>query len=258
MRTNILLILLVISCFAIQILAEDMNAKIIYLEGEVKIIKAGQEVKGELNLVVNTGDKIITGEKSVCDLEFAPFTYARVGENSELTIKEASGMTKKTVFGKKEVKQINLNLDKGAVLSKLKKIDAGYFKITTPVAVVGVRGTIFNTIHSSAGTNVNVFQGNVMVTNLITGAIQAVSAGQSFNISVEGGKAKSEALAPQDVEQVKAATGVSKAEVQQVVQPQVNVIEQSVNIVAPVIIAPEIIKEPLKTTSGNVVINFHQ
>lgn len=249
MKYTYLTCLIFLLIFSSIIFAEDLNVKIIYVEGKVSVIKNGDVTWAEVGQIVKSGDKILTSGKSVCDLEFAPFTYSRIGENSDIVLGESQLEPKRTLFGTKMKKKIRLNLNKGNILSKLKKIRGGEsFAVKTPVAVVGVRGTIFNAAHGTAGTNVSVFQGSVTVTNIATGAKVSVAAGQSLSVEAGSGKTESKSVSPAEMKQVEASTGASVEAAPVITSPTVNVTEQLVNTTSTPITT--------RTTKSTVTINF--
>ena len=190
--------------------AENLNVKIIYIEGGVTITKAnGAQSPAAVGVTVTTGDRIITGDKSVCDLEFDDKSYSRLGENSDLKLSSAELKEKKTIFGAiKKDKNIKIDLVKGAMLSKMKKLGKSEnFSIKTPVAVVGVRGTNFQTTSTPGGTNVSVYQGAVAVTNITSNITTMVPAGQSFGISADGAKAEAQSVSTAEVSAAQEVSG---------------------------------------------------
>lgn len=210
---KLLFIFIMVLAAASILQADNLNVKIIHIEGNATITKAnGTQTPAQIGSTVTTGDKIATGGKSICDLEFDDKTYTRIGENSELKITEAELKEKKTLFGNvKKDKKVKIELAKGAILSKMKKLGKSEdFSVKTPVAVVGVRGTNFQTTSTPAGTNVSVYQGAVAVTNITSNITTMVPAGQSFGISADGGKAEAQSISTSEIS---AAAEVSGEEI---------------------------------------------
>ncbi|HON55667.1 MAG TPA: FecR family protein [bacterium] len=258
MKKILILIIIFIGILALQLNADEfIKVKIINLEGDVIIEQSGLSKKAVVGDILKQGDKIKTGSKSICDLEFGDNTYTRIGELSNAEINEALLKDKRFLFLKKQDKQINLKLNKGIALTRLKKMDTGEeYKISTPTAVAGVRGTIFTTNVTNVGTNINVFQGMVSVTNLTNNTVTNVSAGQSVSISseVSSGKSEVSAISTTELSAVKEAVGSAIIEAVSsvpVITPEIkSVIETITNTVQPGII-------PIKPPSGaSVIINF--
>jgi len=192
-----------------------LKIKIVYLEGEVKIQRAGatQMVMAKVGDILTEGDKISTSAKSVCDLEFAPQTISRLSSDADLTITQAAIETKKGLFKKSENKNINLNLAKGALLSKVKKLgEKESFKVSTPSAVAGVRGTFFKVANTANLTKVDVISGVVAVTNLISNTISTVTAGQSLSISKENGELQSSEMEQSELSDFSELSGESDSD----------------------------------------------
>ncbi|MBP7654678.1 FecR domain-containing protein [Candidatus Dependentiae bacterium] len=251
-QTIILLAALILIVSSIPAVSDNLNVKIIDIEGSVTVIKDnGTQLQAQIGQVLTMGDRIITGSKSICDIEFAHKTYSRLGEMSDMVISQANLESKKRLFGTSEKKQINLNLSKGNLLSKVKKLGGSEsFSVKTPTAVVGVRGTIFNTSTGASGTNVSVFQGSVIVTNLNTNVSSVVPAGQSLSVSSSAGASSEQsALPPSEIKAISEITGTS-VNAPVVVTPSVNIVEQLINNPT-----TPIFKET-NINNGTVIINF--
>ena len=85
-------------------------------------------------------DRIRTGRNSRAELVFKNKVYLRASANSEMNVR--------SLFGDTKEQNLDVNLIRGtlwtSVLKKLKK--KSRVKIRTPVAVVAVKGTQFNTV----------------------------------------------------------------------------------------------------------------
>ncbi|HPN32624.1 MAG TPA: FecR family protein [bacterium] len=250
MKKIILLFAVLVLMIALPAASDNLNVKIIDIEGSVTIMKAnGAELQAQTGQILGVGDRVITGSRSICDLEFAPKTYSRLGEMSDMTISQANLEAKKRLFGSSNKKQINLNLSKGNLLSKIGKLGASEnFSVKTPTAVVGVRGTIFNTASSPAGTNVSVFQGSVVVTNLMSNISSVVPAGQSLSVSSSpssSGAGEQTSIPAAEVKAIAEIAGAPAA-------PQISA--QIVKTTEQLINQPTIITKPVSKNS--VIINF--
>ena len=85
-------------------------------------------------------DRIRTGRNSTAELVFKNKVYLRASANSEINVR--------SLFGDTKEQDLDVNLIRGtlwtSILRKLKK--KSQVKIRTPVAVMGVKGTQFNTV----------------------------------------------------------------------------------------------------------------
>lgn len=112
------------------------SGKITYTQGEVKVISNGQTKKAEKDAVVSAGDSLKTGSQSLVILAMDDNAQLKLNENSDLTI---------------PLKQENaVALNSGSVFSKIPKQKLKQqFKVITPTAVMGVRGTQFFTAYGT-------------------------------------------------------------------------------------------------------------
>jgi len=110
--------------------AAASRAKVVFFEGEVKIDGMAAEIGRKL------GDKadVETGPNASCDIVFDGKNAVRVGQSSSVLL-DFSGIVKE------------VSIKKGGLTSVLRKLrqvaDSDSFRVTTPTAVAGVRGTSF-------------------------------------------------------------------------------------------------------------------
>ena len=164
--------------------ASEFNARIIFIEGTVYVVSSnGVQRIAFIKDIINENDYIFTEAGSYCDIEFAPKTYSRIQPSSKIQILSLS-REKKNIFGQtSHARNIQIKIESGEVLSKLKKLKHyENFKVSTPVAVVGVRGTIFSTSYTNNNFNISVVQGNVSVSNIFSRAVSIVPAGEKLTI----------------------------------------------------------------------------
>lgn len=133
--------------------------------------------------IVFEGDTIATGSGASCDIYWTDKIFTRLGPNTEINIYMMS-IGEKKIFKNQKI-NLNIKLISGQLRNKLRKIDikSETFKVTSPVAVVAVRGTDFTTNHNNNQTSVSVALGSVNVFNIATGKIQSVSQGQSITVA---------------------------------------------------------------------------
>ena len=140
--------------------ADKVSAKLIQMEGDVQIIRAGGEkpFKAFLNMSLTEGDKIITGSSGKAKVQMDDEVVITLAENTRIYLSELRGSN--------GAKQSSISLQSGGVGSSVKEKlkDNSRFEIKTPTAVMGVRGTEFFTQYYNGNVDVRVVDGVVEVT----------------------------------------------------------------------------------------------
>jgi beta-lactam-binding protein with PASTA domain len=141
MKKYMWLVLVGMLLFGEPILAEkevEGTLTLVYLEGEVEILKKGAKEweKAKLYTALGSGDRIRTRLGAKCDLRFADGSVINIYENSIMDIKELleKGLTKKSSF----------KLWIGKIKARIKRLRTKDSSVNfyTPTAVMGLRGTI--------------------------------------------------------------------------------------------------------------------
>lgn len=113
---------------------EDHRAQVFEAEGDVRILKKGSEdwQKALKDMIIEEGDKIVTGEKSHVDIAYDPYflNIVRIEE--------------KTKGEFRSIEPTQLFLEDGTLFSALDGLAGKTYQISTPTAVAGVRGTTFD------------------------------------------------------------------------------------------------------------------
>ncbi len=151
------------------------NGLINFTTGDVKIINNGQSV------TANTGDKITqgmtvkTGAKSIVDIYFEG-SVIRILEKSSVVMTELV----KNLTDSKELTE--LYVENGKVFSKVtRKLTQGEkFRVNTPTAVAGVRGTEFLVSEENGKSNIACIEGKV--------AVKEFGSEDSAFVDIEAGK----------------------------------------------------------------------
>lgn len=127
--------------------------------GDVIVELDGKKTKPKLKMILHSGDEIETGKNARVDIQLPNFGIIRVNQNSELELEKVIT----------DVNQaITAGLDKGQILCKLKKVKKGdEFKVETPTAVAGIRGTTFlvESDEENKKSEIAVTEGSVEVVN---------------------------------------------------------------------------------------------
>jgi hypothetical protein len=130
------------------------------LKGEVSVLRQdGCEVKGESGLALHAGDQITTGKGAEVHFILPPGRQFRLGPESQVSIDELSA-------SEEEDQSPVLRLALGFLRSKIEKLTGKpvAFELHTPTAVLGLRGTEFDTVVSlDAASLVAVDEGKVEV-----------------------------------------------------------------------------------------------
>ena len=129
---------------------EKTAARIIHLKKDVKI----NAIKADVGNAVKEGDEIVTGKRSYVEIGFDTSlkNNIRIAANSLVTIKKISS------------RQIDITLSSGKIFSLLTDIDKDEnFRIITPVAVAGVRGTGWSSMVSGDEARFSAFENNIFV-----------------------------------------------------------------------------------------------
>jgi hypothetical protein len=149
---------------------------------------------GEAQYSTDKGKKWHTLERGQV---FDRGSIIRTGPNSEAVIlvqgKIQMRLKENSVLGNKSGKKYNLHLAKGVLLGATPKDQnqEEFLKITTPVSVAAVRGTLFRIEHNaeSQKTSVSVLQGNMSVRTKDRTTKESVNVGSLFVTEITAGQA---------------------------------------------------------------------
>ena len=120
------------------------------VEGEVTVTRSdGRQITGSVGLSLYPGDQIATGEDAEVRFSLQEGGQFRLGEEAQMSVDELSGP-------EVEDDEPILRLVLGYLWSRLQKIKGqpGRLSLHTPTAVIGVRGTEFDTVVSLDATSV--------------------------------------------------------------------------------------------------------
>lgn len=139
LRWNILIpAILILSGYALMIQTVEssagLTAKVVKIKGAPHVERDGKDVALTINAAVKQGDSIVTDGGESLVLELSSGDTIVISQLSRLKLDLKDG-------------DVNITHDKGAVWAKVKKQTGGKdrsFKVNTPTAVAGVRGTAFS------------------------------------------------------------------------------------------------------------------
>jgi len=146
-----------------------------FVAGDVKIVTDGNAVSANVGDKITQGMTIKTGAKAIVDVHFEG-SVIRILEKSSVVMKELV----KNLSSSKELTE--LYVENGQVFSKVtrKLTDGEKFRVNTPTAVAGVRGTEFLVSENQGKSNIACIDGKV--------AVKEAASDDSTYVFVEAGK----------------------------------------------------------------------
>lgn len=149
---------------ASTLFAQDAALKVAGFEGkvQVKIAPSTEWVDATVGQPLNTSDAIRTGENGQTMLQFSDKSTVALKQNTEVVVEE--------LVWNDTARKAGLNMPSGELRAIIKKMNASSdFKVKTPAAICGARGTIFYIISTGTETRVFVTEGAVDFTNPASG-----------------------------------------------------------------------------------------
>ena len=159
---NLFAVILAISVmlFAATLFAEDSTVILAGLEGKVfvKIAPSTEWVDAVIEQKMKTSDAIRTGDDGKALLEFSDKSSIALKKNTELVIKD--------LVWTDATRTADLNMSKGELRAMINKVKGpSQFKVRTPTAICGARGTVFYVMITGNETRVFVTDGAVDFSN---------------------------------------------------------------------------------------------
>jgi len=151
MKTHIqtmLLAALAAGSMALPAFAQDSTALLVASRGEVFAETADDRRTLERGDAVEEEERILTGDKSFAVLQFVDGAKVTIRPNSVLDIKEY-------VYNGGDENAATLSLVQGGlkvITGAMAKAEPESFKVQTPVALMGVRGTEFTVVLCDDGS----------------------------------------------------------------------------------------------------------
>lgn len=171
---------LLLALFSIGAFAEKA-AVITRAQGEALLQKSHAQTYGQTvsrGTILENNDKVKVNEGFVAMLLLDDQSQFKLHENTEVRLTLVEDLAGATY---------HIRLDYGQTLTDYTPAIGSGFQIHTPTSVVSVKGTKFWTISDpEVGDNVIVLEGEVDVTNNLTGATSTATAGQTIRSSVDG------------------------------------------------------------------------
>jgi len=149
---------------------------------------------------IYSGDRIKTGTIGEAQIRFLDDTKLVVGPNSSIVIDKFIFNPDKTLAG------VTMQMTKGAFRFITGTGPKKAYKITTPTATLGVRGTKFDVaVGGKLGTGILVFDGAVRMCNRVTGRCTTIDRGCGAAVAAPDGSLAAPRSAADRVALIKAA-----------------------------------------------------
>ncbi|MCM8761230.1 MAG: FecR family protein [Candidatus Omnitrophica bacterium] len=178
--SNMMKILMIGSIFllATSAIAAEGALKIAAASGKVMVMisPAAEWSDAQQGQVLSKKDGIKTAEDGVARLEFPDTSSVTLKENTEVSVEE--------LVWEEAAKTVGINMTAGQLKVLIKT--PSDFKVKTPAAICGARGTVFYIFIEGADTRVYVDEGSVDFTSTISGDSYVVIQGMESIASVTG------------------------------------------------------------------------
>lgn len=201
----LVLILLFLSGEVVPVSAAGRDALIVSLFGKVEARTSPDEewVRASRKMRLRSGYALRTAKGAWCIIELSPGNLVRVMEKTEVDLEEVRNTTESVrgqfLFKNKATGAYHLHLEEGSVLPALSRLSGRDFTVSTPVAVAGVRGTVFeaDVVRNEAGAsggeptydvNFSVFEGSVAVQDLSAPTIAPTIVRAGYHIQMRGAR----------------------------------------------------------------------
>jgi ferric-dicitrate binding protein FerR (iron transport regulator) len=150
-----------------------VQASIDFVDGRVDIRRGGSILAADFGMELVAGDVIITGEDGLAIISLADRGSIKVQPDTTLSLNSLDS-------------DVEVELQSGAVFSRLERLNGGSYRLRAGTAFAGVRGTEFYTAYGKTIEDLPdvwlcVNEGVVDV-SLQNGAAVSVAAGEGINI----------------------------------------------------------------------------
>lgn len=173
--------------------AADPVGKVLMTTGSVSAKASGGERALQRKSDVFVGDTVVTGKDSQVQLRMNDGALIALGAGSEFEVKSY----RYNEAGKKD--EVALALIKGGLRTITGQVDKSGYKMTTPAATLGIRGTIFEVHVAADGTTTVILRdGGVDVTGQVGDKIKLDLANLA-SIIQKGGAAGKPGPIPDDI-----------------------------------------------------------
>lgn len=165
MRLSKFLLLAILLCWKVVASAEGQATasagSVVFSLGETHLIRAGGERPLTKGMALQAGDKLQTGTDGHLQLRMVDDGFISIKPNSRFVINDYL-----YDVAHPEQSKVHFTLETGQVRSvtgKAGEADKQRFRLNTPIAAIGIRGTDFTTTAESGVTRVSVNRGAIVM-----------------------------------------------------------------------------------------------
>ncbi len=158
------------------------EALVVGFSGGVRVLRQGVEVALEEGARIAAGDEIVTEPGAWLFVVSPAGDEMEVMGDSRLRLEELG------------LEEVEIELDLGTILNRVREQPGREYRIRTPVAETGVRGTEFEVTTDGRTTTVRVLEGEVEVRDLAGEVVATLQAGERQTFAGEGQGASVPAL----------------------------------------------------------------
>lgn len=161
----------------------------------VKIYPSTDWIDAKAGQVIKQKDAIRTDLDGKALLEFS--------DKSSITLKPRTEITVSELVWDNNTRKADINMTSGELKTVLNKVSTpSDFKVRTPTAICGARGTVFYVVVFADGTGVYVEQGLVEFLNTLSGQSYTVYEGMNSNASGDGSITEPQTLTKEEVDKL--------------------------------------------------------
>jgi len=179
--------LLLLLCFSLLLFSSTAEAqflqgmgKIMLQSGKVTVLREGEKLTiGAMGRLLKTGDRIISDSLGKATLTLAGGTVF-LAPSSQLDIRESF-----TQKGLAKIRHQNLRI-RGKIRSKVRRHPARTFRVRTPNAIVGVKGTNFVVQYEKRVTTVGTIEGLVNMYSIVTQKDVNIASNEMSSVNIKG------------------------------------------------------------------------
>ena len=191
-----ILILILLS----QILVFAQVGKIIYIKGDVFLLRGSKLVPARVGMQLEEKDTLTTKKSSLTKLLLADKSAVSIGSNSEFSIQSY-------LFDEKKNSHAKFKARKGLfrmITGKIAKISPDRFKLKTKTVTIGIRGTIFSGIIEKKGETFFCEKGAIYITS--KGVTIEVAKGYKSHVVPGGNPSKAQKYNASDMKKIRSET----------------------------------------------------
>jgi len=177
--------------------AQDSSLNVTEITGKVlvKIYPSTEWIEAKAGQVIKQKDAVKTDLGGKALLEFSDKSSIMLKPKTEITVSE--------LVWDNATRKADINMTSGELKTVLTKVSTpSDFKVRTPTAICGARGTVFYVVVFADGTGVYVEQGLVEFLNTISGQSYTVYEGMNSNTHSDGSITEPQPLTKEEVDKV--------------------------------------------------------